>query len=322
LTRSASFPALGSTATVLVSEGDRLPAAVRAVQRVVEAFDLACSRFREDSELSAINRAAGRSIRVSPLMLEATLAGLRAASLTDGDVDPTLGSELVALGYDRDFELGLDGRGSPGRTRSFASVPGWRTIRVDAKAATVGVGHRVSLDLGATAKALACDHAARQAHETAGCAVLVNLGGDLATAGPAPEDGWRVRVTDDHRSGFDAPGQWITIFSGGLATSSTAVRRWHGAYGETVHHLLDPTTGCPAGGGWRTVSVTAATCLDANIASTAAIVRGRRAAPWLESVGLPSRLVSDDGFVLHVAGWPAEGDDLPASSGATAEVPA
>jgi thiamine biosynthesis lipoprotein len=322
LTESTSFSALGSTAVVATSEAERLPAAVTAVERVVAAFDHACSRFRADSELSKINRVAGQPIRVSPLMIEATLAGVRAAELTDGDVDPTLGAVLVALGYDRDFELGLGDRGAgvePGAvgvrprepTISASRVAGWRTIRVEPQAGTVAIGRGLSLDLGATAKALAADHAARAAREAAACGVLVGLGGDLATDGPAPAEGWRVRVTDDHRADTDAPGQWITIEAGGIATSSTVVRRWRRADGGEAHHLLDPATGQPAGGGWRTVTVAAANCVDANIASTAAIVRGPRAVAWLEALGMPSRLVSDDGRVVHVAGWPVEGDDLP-----------
>jgi thiamine biosynthesis lipoprotein len=131
----------------------------------------------------------------------------------------------------------------------------------------------------------------------------------VAIAGQSPSEGWRVRVTDDHRAGVEAPGQWITLRSGGLATSSTTVRRWHTDSGP-AHHLLDPATGQPTSSLWRTVSVAAGSCLDANIASTAAIVRGERAAPWLESLGLPSRLVGVDGRARHLAGWPAEGDDL------------
>ena len=334
MTKSASFPALGSTAVVLASEGSALADAVAAVQRTVEAFDLACSRFREDSELSALNRAPGRPVQAGPLLREAVSAAIRAAELTDGDVDPALGRALIALGYDRDFDLGLDGRGAddrPGavqprprrRAASFASVAGWRTIEVDDRAGTIRIAPGVALDLGATAKALCSDHAAAAAHEAAGCGVLVSLGGDLAIAGSAPAEGWRVRVTDDHRSGIQAPGQWITLQSGGLATSSTTVRRWRS--GEaTVHHLLDPASGRPVGPGWRTVSVAAASCLDANIASTAAIVRGVRALPWLSSVALPARLVTDPGAVIHIAGWPVDGDDLPpaALTGAGLEVPA
>jgi FAD:protein FMN transferase len=320
LTNSAGFAAFGSTAVVVASDGDRLPAAVDAVRVTVDAFDLACSRFREDSELSALNRSGGRPIRVSALLLEAVTAGVRAAALTDGDVDPTLGEALIALGYDRDFELGLDGRGvraagvksgaaASKRAIAFTSIAGWRTIRVDFEAGTVGLGQGVSLDLGATAKALAADHAAAAAADAGGCGVLVSIGGDIATAGPVPPEAWRVRVTDDHRAGVEAPGQWITIRSGGLATSSTTVRRWRSG-GATVHHLLDPSSRLPVSSRWRTASVAAATCLDANIASTAAVVRGERAPAWLESLGLPSRLVSDSGLARHVAGWPSDGDDL------------
>lgn len=301
---------------VSVSEVDRLSTAVGAVEDTVEAFDLACSRFREDSELAAVNRAGGQPVQVSPLFAEALEAALRAARLTDGDVDPTVGSAMVALGYDRDFQL-VPPQGPP--VLHFASVPGWQTVHLTGGAVTLGEG--VSLDLGATAKALAADHAATAAAQAARCGVLVSLGGDIAVAGAPPEPGWRVRVTDDHRAGIDAPGQWISLTTGGLATSSTVIRRWR-AGSRDVHHLLDPATGRPADAGWRTVSVAAATCLDANIASTAAIIRGPGAASWLRSLRLPSRVVSDDGHVVHLAGWPTDGDDLPVLVGPGTEVSA
>jgi thiamine biosynthesis lipoprotein len=295
---------------VVVTRADRLSVAADAVRRVVADFDLSCSRFREDSELMALGRTAGRPTPASALLREALHAGLRAAELTDGDVDPTLGRALVALGYDRDFERVLAGGAETERpTVKLTAVPGWHAIRIDDEAETVTVPAGVSLDLGATAKALAADHAAVAALNVAGGGVLVSLGGDVSTAGEAPPAGWPVRVTDDHAGGVQAPGQWVMIHSGGLATSSTAVRRWKSG-NEVVHHLLDPATGHPADGGWRTVSVAAATCLDANIASTAAIIRGQRAVGWLESLGLPSRLVGDDGRVAHRAGWTADGDDL------------
>jgi thiamine biosynthesis lipoprotein len=136
------------------------------------------------------------------------------------------------------------------------------------------------------------------------CGALVAIGGDIATAGPPPREGWRIHVTDDHRARPDAPGQTVAIASGGLATSSTATRRWrHGS--ATMHHIIDPATGAPAVGRWRTVSVAAATCTDANIASTAALVRGDAAAAgWLERCGLPARLVDHRGGALHVGEWP------------------
>jgi len=308
--QACSFPAFASTAIVAVADPARLAIAREAVEGVIADFDLACSRFREDSELSAVNRAAGSAVTVSPLLLDSVRAAVRAAQLTDGDVDPTVGQALIALGYDRDFDE-VAGAPAPRRV-AFAAVAGWRTVEVDRVRSTVRVPHGVSLDLGATAKALAADRAAAAALAAAGCGVLVGLGGDMAIAGPAPAPGWRIRVTDDHRASLDAPGQWITLSSGGLATSSTTTRRWRAATG-TVHHVVDPSTGAPADEVWRTVSVSAWSCLDANIASTAAIVRGEEAAGWLESLALPSRLVRGDGSVLHLAGWPAEGDDLAAT---------
>jgi thiamine biosynthesis lipoprotein len=301
---SVQFPALGSTAVVAVTDAAAIGRARAAVQKTVAAFDAACSRFREDSELTALNAAAGSAVQVTPLLMQAVKAALRAARLTDGDVDPTVGAALVALGYDRDF--GSLASRPPIRV---LSVPGWQTILIDEQAMTIRTARGVRLDLGATAKALAADRAADNARELAGCGVLVSLGGDIAVAGAPPARGWRVRVTDDHAAGVHAPGQWITLRSGGLATSSTTVRRWH-AGNEVAHHLVDPATARPVAGPWRTASVTARSCLDANIASTAAIVRGEQALGWLASRGLPGRLVGVDGIARHVGGWPIEGDDL------------
>jgi len=305
---SVSFPALGTTAVVVVTDPVRLEPARGAVEEVIEAFDLACSRFRDDSEVRALGAASGGPVRVTPLLCEAIAAALRGARLTDGDVDPTVGKALIALGYDRDFAVVGAGGVAAGQVR-VASVPGWRTVALDPEARTVSIPSGVELDLGATAKALAADRAAAAAYEATGCGLLVALGGDLAVAGPVPPEGWRVRVTDDHRAGLDAPGQWIALRSGGLATSSTTARRWETGSGQ-AHHLVDPASGRPVDSCWRTVSVNAASCLDANIASTASIVRGERAFDWLESLGLPSRLVGVDGSVSHVAGWPAQWDDL------------
>ncbi len=304
--------AFGTVGLVAVRDPARVDAAVVAVRRVVDEFDRACSRFRSDSELSALNAAAGSAVAVGPVLLSAVCEALRAARLTAGDVDPTVGQALIALGYDRSFE---EVSGGVAASRPLASVPGWRFVTVDPERGTIRLAPGVTLDLGATAKALAADHAAAAAFDAAGCGVLVSFGGDLAVAGDPPPEGWRVRVTDDHRAGVSAPGQWISVHVGGLATSSVAVRRWRTDVGD-AHHLIDPSTGGSVDSVWRTASVCAASCLDANIASTAAIVRGSRAIPWLAGLGLPSRLVRVDGTVSHVAGWPSSGDDLPSCDSA------
>jgi thiamine biosynthesis lipoprotein len=185
---------------------------------------------------------------------------------------------------------------------------------LDEDARTILIPRGVTLDLGATAKALASDRAAAAAAAAAGCGVLVSLSGDLAISGEPPAGGWAVRIADDHRADHSAPGQTVTLRGGGLATSSTAVRR----RADGAHHLIDPATGAPAVEVIRTASVTASTCLEANTASTAAIVRGSQGVQWLQSAGMPARVVLADGHVLHLAGWPAEGDDLPSARGTEA----
>ncbi len=330
----ARWEALGTSVVLRVTEPLWLPRASAILARELDAIDRACSRFRANSDLTRVNtHAGGRPVPVAPLLVEALQVALRAAELTDGDVDPTVGGALVLAGYDRDFSLMREqedgggwvaaeasaGRGRLGNQSSGGSpspptliarrLGGHRTVRLDATLSTVRIPSGIMLDLGATAKAWAADRGARAVWEAARCGVLVGLGGDIATAGgvgSGPAGGWRIHVTDDHRSGPDAPGQTVAIADGGLASSSVAVRRWRrGA--QTMHHIIDPSSGAPACGPWRTVSVAAADCADANIAATAALVRGERAPAWLDALGLPARLVAHDGAVLRLGDWPLEG---------------
>jgi len=302
---SARWEALGSSVVLRLTDPAALSTARATVELELDAIDQACSRFRADSELSRVNAGAGRSAQVSPLLMEALEVALRAAELTSGDVDPTVGEALELAGYDRDWRA-LESEPARPRPAITASMrAGWRTVTLDRAASSVRVPAGVRLDLGATAKAWAADRAALTAAQAGDCGVLVSLGGDIATAGPAPERGWRIRVTDDHRSDLSAPGQTVVIHSGGLATSSTAVRRWRRG-GQTMHHIIDPATGAPVTATWRTVSVAAADCTEANIATTAALVRADAALEWLEGLGLPARLVDADGRVTALGDWPAE----------------
>ena len=187
----------------------------------------------------------------------------------------------------------------------IARVPGWQAVRLDLANGTVAVARGVQLDLGATAKAWCADRAAVRAAAATGAGVLVGLGGDIATAGPPPAGGWVVRIADRHDDPPGPSAPMVAISGGGLATSGTASRRWWRG-GTLLHHIVDPATGRPATGGWRTVSVAGATCVDANVASTAAVVLGPGATAWLETRGLAARLVADDGSITTTGGWPAD----------------
>jgi thiamine biosynthesis lipoprotein len=295
VTHIVEFPVWGTTAVLAVT--DHPAEAERLLRAVLHDVDLACSRFRPDSEVSRLRQ--GREVPVGPVLAEALAVALRAARLTDGLVDPTVGGAVRALGYDRDFAAIVDGPVAP------RAVPGWHRVLLDADRGAVLLPRGIDLDLGATAKALAADQAARAISAMAGCGVLVSLGGDIAVAGEPPAGGWRVAVGDDHRTAVADPQTVVTVRGGGLATSSTTQRTWL-REGVRQHHIVDPRTGRPADVVWRTASVAAANCVDANTAATAAIVLGHEAPDWLAERGLPARLVAASGEVLVLGGWPAD----------------
>ncbi len=295
--------ALGTSVHLLTSELDAERARA-VVEQVLGTVDRTYSRFRPDSELQLAQASPRPEARLSPLLTLAIETAMRAARRTGGAVDPTIGRAMRAIGYDGDFgrvasrETTLEIRLEP--------VPGWRVVRFDAQTRTLGVPAGVELDLGSTGKALAADLAAAAAlgGSTTG-GVLVSLGGDIATAGRAPAGGWRILAAEDSETPPDAGGEVIAIEGGAVATSSTRVRRWHATDSVEVHHLIDPRTGGPVDGPWRTASVVADTCVDANTAATAAIVLGVEAVPWLEAACLPARLVDRSGDVTRVGSWPA-----------------
>jgi thiamine biosynthesis lipoprotein len=303
---TASWEALGTTALVRVDDPSRLDAARAIVAGELERIDAAASRFRDDSELERVNRSAGAFTPIGELLHEAIAVALDAAAISRGAVDPTLGEAIRLAGYVCDWrELQRQG-GTPEPPRvRVVRTGGWQQVELHDDPRGVRLPTGIRLDLGATAKALAADRAAATVARLTGAGVLVSLGGDIATAGRVPSGGWLVHVTDDHRSSPSAPGQTVSLTSGALATSSTTTRRWQRS-GETMHHILDPVTGSPTRGPWRTVSVTAASCIDANTASTAAIVFGRDAPAWLSEHGLAARLVAHGGDVVRVGGWPEE----------------
>jgi thiamine biosynthesis lipoprotein len=317
ITGDLTFKALGTVVSVIVAEEGARGAAAEILREELAAVDAACSRFRDDSELSRLNRAAGRPLTVSRLFAEAIATALTAAQVTDGDVDPTCGGSLAGIGYDRDYaQMRRDTTALSGPVTPAA---GWRTVELDPVRCTARLPEGVMLDLGATAKALAADRAAARIAAAAGCGVLVNLGGDISVAGDPPAGGWCIGVVDDlgpdghalvPRRGAHTR-HAVIISSGGLATSSTAVRAWRRGTQE-FHHIVVPGTGQPADSCWRTVSVAAASCVDANTASTASIIRGEQAPGWLSRLRLPARLVRHDGTVVTAGGWPA--DETPGGS--------
>jgi thiamine biosynthesis lipoprotein len=310
----AERDSLGTNARVALWPPDGLAVALAAVDAELARLDQQASRFRADSEVSLIARSPHRAHTVSPGLAEAIRVALAAAHWTGGLVDPTVGGTLSALGYDRDFASVATVPAS-GDALARVSLPArgpvasWADVSLDGCRLRLPPG--TCLDLGATGKGLGADRSAAAARRTAGRGgVLVSLGGDIAIAGQPPAGGWPIAIAESSLAGQAGAAQVIRLTTGAVATSSVTCRWWRHD-GRLVHHIVDPRTGRPADGPWRTVSVAAASCATANAAATATIVAGKDAPPWLARTGLPARLVRHDGEVRLLGGWPgADGGQL------------
>jgi len=295
-----SFRALGTTATVVVPDPSHADAAHHIVRTEIAAIDLACSRFRPDSELAHLHANAGCTVRVSSLLFEALDVAYSVAERTHGAVDPTVGNAMEALGYDRDFEQ-IESRplppGDPG------PIPGFRHLHLYHKLRAAGIPRGIRLDLGSSAKALLADRAAARVVDELGSGSLVSIGGDVAVAGEPPPGGWAIGIAVDSSAGPDDVDQVVAIHRGGLASSSTDVRSWQMG-NEHVHHIVDPATGRSAAPYWRLVSAAGASCVDANALTTAALVWGDQAVERLRPFEHAVRLLRHDGEVITLGDWP------------------
>lgn len=291
-----TWSAWSCTVRLVIEKDQHLDAASAELAMILDRVDRAASRFRADSSLSHANARSGRPVPIPRILVDLVRAALTAAKRSDGTVDPTVGANVIACGYDRD----ITNVAATGPAVVPGAVPvGWRRVRLDRSAGLLSVPAGALLDLGATAKAYTADYAARTLFKRFDSAVLIEVGGDLAVAGDK-SDGWAIRVAEAEGS----TGQTVVLHGGGMATSTTTVRTWVRG-GARQHHIIDPATGQPARGCWRTVSVAASSALEANTASTAAIVLGDQAESWLAARDLPARLIHRDGHVQTTAGWPA-----------------
>lgn len=273
-----------TTVRLVVDDGTALAAGTSLLHTFLAEVEDAASRFRADSEVSRIAGSPDERHDISPLLAEMVDAALEAAETTGGSVDPTIGTVLARLAAT-----------APAPRACTVRKASWRDVHLQGLELRMPAG--TLLDLGATGKAFAADRAAEMLAESLGCGVLVSLGGDLRTAGTTPQP-WTVLVRD----GQDEPAALVDLPGEGAVATSSSLHRTLGP--ELAHHVLDPLTERSVEKAWRTVSVAAGTCVEANTWSTAALVAGRDAPGLLESTGLPARLVALDGSVLHLGDWP------------------
>lgn len=286
-----------SCAVDVTTEGAHLAAAARTVRALMDEVSRSASRFREDSDVSRINAGAGRFVRVAPLTIDLLDTACRVARSTAGCVDPMIGADLIAAGYDADIEV-VRARTIAPRCASALPRTSWEAIRIDRVLNRVGIPVGTMLDLGASAKAWAAEEGAARVARRIGSPALVGIGGDLAMSGE-PENGWRVHVSE-LRGG---QGEKLLVSAGAMATSSAVGRRFRGPDGSQRHHLIDPRTGGPAESRWRTATVWAPSVVTANALSTWALVDADAAGAAIESEGLAARFVAHDGTVAYAGSW-------------------
>lgn len=296
--RGATFRAMGTTIQVVL-EPDRADEAER-VRDLFATWEETLSRFRPESELSRLNARSGEAVSVSPLLFLVLQTALAAADATDGLFDPTLGRELAALGYDRSFELV-----AANQPASRYAVPrphaSWRDIVLDPSRRLVRVPTGVALDFGGIAKGMAVDAAIGMLTLRGVCRALVNAGGDLAVLGLPPDlPAWPLAIEDGIS---DVPRWPVSLRRGAIATSGIARRHWRQGDAER-HHLLDPRTGLPATSALRSVSVSAATCAQAEVAAKVAFVLGGAGPAFLVERDLAGFFAREGGTVERVGGWP------------------
>lgn len=281
-----AFRAMGTTVEVLTHGSEdraRFADAVVRVRATFERLERRCSRFRADSELTRVNRRAGRPTRVSPELAELVSHALAAARRTEGRFDPTVLDAVVAAGYDADFDEVL--AGARAALRPPRPCGRWREVHLEGDLLTLPEG--VGIDLGGLAKGWTVDLAAEVALSTGLRWALVNAGGDLRLAGEPPPEGIAVGVEDPEDPSAEALRLYLT--GGALATSSITRRAW----GPGLHHLIDPRTGAPAATDVLQATVSAPTCAEAEVAAKDALLRGEDA---LRDV--PGVLVLADGRIL------------------------
>jgi len=288
------FKAMGCRMSALVaSPAGPTPELLQQVPLWFEAWEQALSRFRENSELSRLNRAAGWQVQVSETLWNVFQVALEAEQASDGLVTPTVLNALAMAGYDQSFDL-LPREQVPQPVSVWGTVNPLAEITWDAATRTICLPLDIHLDFGGVAKGWAAQQA-MQRLAVLGMPVMVNAGGDIALSGALPDgQPWIISIDNPFQPGEFC--ELLTLSGGGIATSGTDYRRWKQG-GRLSHHIIDPRNGRPAQSDIISATVIAPTVMEAEMAAKTVLILGsQRGMEWLEArPSLASMLVLEDG---------------------------
>lgn len=283
-----AFRVMGCSSYVVIHGGDEhLLDVAEARLRELESW---WSRFRDDSDITIANRAAGTPVVVHPDTLAVVSRALDAWRQTEGRFDITVLPALLGAGY---THSAVDQSAAPSIPGSRVGMSAW--VRVDYDQSTLTVPAQSAIDLGGIGKGFAADIVAEELVERGATGALVNVGGDLRTAGhPVDDESWYLGIEDPQQA--PAHLAFLRLHEGGIATSGTTVRTWTDAEGRTVHHLIDPVTGRPADHQVLTATVLAADAATAEAFATASMMMpATQAVAMLDRLGLAGLVVDTSG---------------------------
>lgn len=261
---------MGSDAHLIIVGGDE-GATARATRRI-EQLESRWSRFRADSEVTAVNERSGQPVPVSFDTRLLVARAIEAWRLTRGAFDPTLLDDLIRIGYDRSFEQ-LDSSNAVRHSVAHRrTLHAWRCPDIVVDDATVTLPAGLTFDPGGIGKGLAADIVATELMAEGVAGVCINIGGDLRVLGASPEgSGWTLAIEHPYAR---APIALVGLSGGAIATSSVLRRVWT-QDGCGRHHLIDPTTGDPSDSDLALASVIAGEAWTAEVLAKAVLLRGR-----------------------------------------------
>ncbi len=267
---------------VLAAEGkpEQVAAGFRETRKRIEAYEQRFTRFSEASELSRLNRAAGRWFQASPDLFEVVKLAHGYYCQTEGLFDPSILPALKRAGYDRSMDeiraqgaggsQGASASGGPALPAS-SKKPDFGSVLFEQETGRIKLPPGMEIDLGGIAKGWIAEQAAQVLHKVSS-ACAVSAGGDMFCTGlPEGQPYWEVALEDPHEP--DMTLALLKVGPGAVATSSVVKRSWEKA-GKPQHHLIDPQTGEPADLGWLSVTVIAAQAATAEVFAKVFLIAG------------------------------------------------
>ncbi len=300
------FQAMGTEVEIWVhADPARLVSLCDQGERLVQECEQRWSRFRPDSELSQLNRVADRPCIVSPETFRLVQIAVEGWHQTDGWFDPTVGSSMTAAGYDRPFDS-LGGATIPEVAEArHLPCPGAAGIRLWSALGAIELADGIQLDLGGIAKGFTADLAVEQLLAAGASGVVVSVGGDIRVGGhPPTPNGWPIQIEtrQRHSHGADSGSLIVGLCEGAVCSSTVHKRRWHGPQGAE-HHLRNPRTGAPMDSDLASVTIVAATAVQAEILTKYTLAQGLDGAQrTMADNAVTGLVVTADDRIVHLPG--------------------